>query len=136
MKSPKDIVREFYNSDFAKDPEAHKRFLHPEYKLHWHSSRGFSEFNFQNISILFEDIVKSYSSFRIQLSHLLEDDDNVIARYTIYVCPIESPEEESPMAHFITIWQVKDGKLYRGHEISQLADESPESLNSFSEIKV
>jgi hypothetical protein len=40
------------------------------------------------------------------------------------------------MAHFITIWELKDNKLYRGYEISQQADVSLESLKSFSKIKV
>jgi len=49
---------------------------------------------------------------------------------------IENPSKEVPLAHYITIWEVKDGKLFLGHEISQLADDSVVSLNSFSKIKV
>ena len=67
---------------------------------------------------------------------MLEDNNTVTARYTIYVTSIEKPEDEEPLAHFISIWEVKNGQLYRGHEISQLADENSQNLNSFSEIKV
>lgn len=68
---------------------------------------------------------------------MLEDGNMVTARYTIYVTPIESPElEQVPLAHFISIWEVKDNKLYRCYEISQLADDSSESLDSYGEIKL
>ena len=72
------------------------------------------------------------------MSHLLQDDNagNYCVRYTIYATTIEREEKEDALAHFISIWEVKDGKMYRCHEISQLADESSESLNSYAEIKV
>jgi hypothetical protein len=70
------------------------------------------------------------------VSHLLQDNNIVTARYTIYATPIERPEKEDALAHFITIWEVKANKLYRGFEISQLADTSSESLNSYAEINV
>ena len=56
--------------------------------------------------------------------------------YTWQNTTFERPEKEDPLAHFITIWEVKDGKLFKGYEISQLADDSSESLNSYAEIKV
>jgi hypothetical protein len=35
------------------------------------------------------------------------------------------------MAHFIAIWEIKDGKMFKGYQISQAADETPENLSSF-----
>ena len=58
----------------------------------------------------------------------------VTIRFTYYVRTIENPDEELPMAHFIAIWEVKDGKMYKGHQISQQADDSPENLDSFLPI--
>jgi len=135
MLPPKEIVKAFYSSDFANNPEAHKQFLHPDCTLHWNSSKGYTKLHFEKISSLFMDIVNSYDSMRLQISHLLSDGDFVTARYTLFVSPIETPGEEIPMAHFITIWELKDGKLFNGHEISQLADASEACLESFSEIK-
>ena len=40
------------------------------------------------------------------------------------------------MTFNLNLWQVKDGKMYKGFEMSQLADDSLESLNSYAEIKV
>ena len=49
---------------------------------------------------------------------------------------LSNQKKKMLLAHFITIWEVKDDKMYRGFEISQLADISSESLNSYAEIKV
>ena len=136
MPTPKQVVQNFYNSDFANDPNIYTKFMHPEGSLNWNSSRGFTRLNQQELTALLKDINGSYAEVRIQISHLLSDGNFVTARYTLHVNTIEEPEEERPMAHFITIWQVKDGLLFEGHEISQLADESPVSLNSYEEIKL
>ena len=135
-KSPKEIVREFYESDYYKNAETLKHFLHPECELYWNSSNGFRKLDVNGIADIALESSKSFISLRTVFSHLLEDKNFVTARYTYYVRTIESPEEEMPIAHFVTIWELKDGMLYRGHEISQQADDSPLNLKSFSAIKV
>jgi hypothetical protein len=34
---------------------------------------------------------------------------------------IENPREEMLLANFISIWQIKDNKLHRGYQMSQLS---------------
>ena len=135
-QEPKNIVQNFYNSSLSDGVDIFENFLHEDCKLHWSSSKGFNILSRKEISNIFKDIEKSYYSVRFHISHLLQDGNFVTTRYTLYVCTIENTEEEIPLAHYITIWEIKDGKLYHGYEISQPADDSVLSLNSFSEIKV
>ncbi len=131
-KSPKNIVQSFYNLDISKvGAEGYKEFLHPNCQLNWHSTRGFTKLGIEEILILLKDIATSYKTVRFVVSHILEDQPYVTTRYTIFVSPIEGDTEEVALAHFITIWEVKDGKLYKGFEISQSADKSEHSLNSY-----
>ena len=134
--TPKQIVQSFYDFDLGKETEAIALF-HDDCELHWNSSKGFTTLHHKEIKIMLDGIRQSYVSFKHRLSHLLVDENSVTARFTVYVVPIENPdEEEEVLAHFISIWEVKDGKLYKGYEISQLSDENPASLKTFSEIKV
>ncbi|WP_323788872.1 nuclear transport factor 2 family protein [Psychroserpens sp.] len=133
--NPKDVVKSFYESDIAKD-ENIMAYFHEDCELNWNSSKGFKKLNFLGIKEMLEGVQKSYLSFKFRVSHLLQDNNTITSRYTIYATTIERPEKEEALAHFITIWDVKDGKMYRGFEISQLADNSSDSLNSFAEIKV
>ncbi len=132
----KAIVKAFYDSDLAKDETIIDTF-HKDCILHWNSSQGYTKFDKNGIANMLSGVRDAYTSFNYRLSHLLEDDNTVTARYTIYVTPIESPElGEQPLAQFISIWEVKEGKLYKGYEISQLYDDSIGNEASYSEIKV
>ncbi|WP_290698402.1 nuclear transport factor 2 family protein [Lacinutrix sp.] len=133
--SSKKIVKAFYDSNLATDENIIDMF-HDDSILNWNSSQGFTALNKDGISEMLKGIKESYLSFSYRLSHLLEDDNTVTARYTIYYTTIERPLKEEPLAHFISIWEVKDGKIYKGFEISQKLDESVENLTSFSEIKM
>jgi hypothetical protein len=128
--SDKKLVESFYTANFRELEEV-KNFLHPEAELYWNSSAGFNKMGYDEMLNLSAELIKSFDSLRAEVSHLLKDKDQVTIRFTYHVRTVENPEEEIPMAHFIAIWQVKDGKLYKGYQISQQADESPENLSSF-----
>lgn len=133
--SAKKVVKNYYELDLAKEEDAISHF-HKDCKIYWNSSKGFTVLDHDGLKSMLDGIRKSYISFKYRLSHLLEDGKTVTARYTIYVTPIENPDEEQPLAHFISIWEVKKGKLFKGYEISQLADEDPASIKTFTEIKL
>lgn len=130
-KGAKKLVKIFYSSGFQENREELKNFLHPEVELYWNSSAGFNKMGFSEILDLSSEMAKAFDSLRIQVSHLLKDKDQVVIRFTYYAKTVENPDEELPMAHFIAIWEVKEGKLYKGYQISQQADESPDNLSSF-----
>lgn len=132
--SDKKLVESFYKSDFYKNPDEVKNFLHPEAELYWNSSTGFNKMNFEDIVKLSRGMAKSFESLRAEVSHLLKDKDQVTIRFTYHIRTVENPEEEIPMAHFIAIWKVQDSKMYKGYQISQPADDSPENLSSFLSI--
>lgn len=127
----KECVEKFYTSDFYRNPESIKEYLHPDAQLFWNSSAGFHKLSFEEICDMSKELTKSFDSLRADISHLLSDDNMVTIRFTYHVRTIENPEEELPMAHFIAIWELKNGKLFKGHQISQQADDSPENLDSF-----
>ena len=132
--APKDCVREFYSSDFYKDPASVKEYLHPEAQLFWNSSAGFHKLGYSEIANLSKELSDSFETLRTDVSHLLNDGNMVTIRFTYYVSTLENPDEEMPMAHFIAIWECRDGKMFKGHQISQQADDSPENLDSFLPI--
>lgn len=121
---PKEIVNEFYNSDLANDETVVPKFFHEDCELHWNSSHGFMTLHYNDILLFFEGTRKAYTNLRFQFSHILEDNAFVTTRHTLFANTIEVPEEETVLAHFIAIWEIKDNKLYKGYEISQLADET------------
>lgn len=135
--SAKEIVKAFYNSDMANNANVIPQFFHKDCELHWSSSNGFTLLKYDDIVKFFEGARASYNALRFGFTHLIEAGNTVVTRHTLYANTIENPDNEIVLARFSTIWEVKDGKLYRGYEISQLADESHgKAMDSFAERKV
>ncbi|WP_400078866.1 nuclear transport factor 2 family protein [Winogradskyella sp. R77965] len=135
--SAKDIVKAFYSSDLANDANVVSKFFSKESELHWMSSQGFMLLKYDDIVIFFEGTRKSYNNLRFEFTHFIEAGDSIITRHTIFANTIENPDDEVMLAHFSTIWEVKDGKLHRGYEISHQADENDAaSMKSYTERKV
>jgi ketosteroid isomerase-like protein len=135
--SAKEIVKAFYNSDLANDASVIPQFFHEDCELHWSSSQGFTLLKYDDIVTFFEGTRKSYDSLRFEFTHLIESSNTVVTRHTLIAKTIENPDTEIVLARFSTIWEIKDDKLYRGYEISQLADEThAEAMDSYAERKI
>lgn len=134
--TPKDIVKNFYESDLANDDTVVSRFFHEDCELHWNSSHGFMVLKYNDIVKFFEGTRKAYDNLRFHFSHILQDGHFVTSRHTLFANTIELPDEEIALAHFIAIWEVKDGKLYRCFEMSHQGDEEVINSNSYNEIKI
>lgn len=120
MKTPKDIVLEIYASDAIRNPEAMKNFLHPEAVVEWNSSKGFLKLDYESVIEMTGELERSYLNSRAEIHHILAENNLVTVRFTHYVTAIENPGEETALAKFFIIWEIKDGQLYRGFQMSQL----------------
>ena len=74
----------------------------------------------QDIIDLTTELGKAYVRSKARITHILEDGNTVSVRYSHYVKTIENPREEMLLAHFMVIWELKNNKLYRGYQMSQL----------------
>ncbi|MEJ6792531.1 MAG: nuclear transport factor 2 family protein [Lacinutrix sp.] len=127
----KEVVEKFYNSDLANNANAIDDCFHKDCTLNWHSSKGYVALDFNGLKLVFDEIRQSYNTLRFHISHLLQDNNHVTIPYTSYVTTLENPDEELALAHFTTIWELKGDKIFKGFQMSQLAESSIESLNSF-----
>ena len=134
--NPKELVKSFYESDFYKNEEGLKSFIHPECELYWSSSAGFVKFNYNDIIEHGKRTSQSFKELRTEISHIIAEDNLVTVRYTYYIISFDQPEDEICLAHFISIWEVKDGKLFSCHEMSQMADEKAVDNNAYLSVKV
>ena len=118
--SAKEIVKKFYKSDALIDSEVMKDYLHPDILVEWNSSTGLVEHNYNSLLDLSNDLSKAYVRSKVRISHIISENDMVSVRYDHFVKTIENPREEMLLAHFFIIWEIKDSKLFRGYQISQL----------------
>ena len=67
---------------------------------------------------------------------MLQDDEHVTIRYKYYVRTFKNPGEKLGISYFIGIWEVKDGKMYRGHLVSQSINKNDDTTESYYKVKV
>jgi hypothetical protein len=117
----KELVQNFYKSDAFIDSTILKSYLHSNVLLDWNSSKGFIQLNFDGLIDLSEELGRAYVRSKIRISHIIAENDMITVRYSHFVKTIENPREEMLLAHFISIWEIKNDKLYRGYQMSQLS---------------
>jgi hypothetical protein len=118
--SAKEIVQEFYKSDALLESEVVSNLLHKDVVLEWHSSKGFLKLKYEDIVDLSAELGKAYVRSKARITHIFEEGNTVSVRYSHYVKTIENPREEMLLAHFMVIWELKNNKLFRGYQMSQL----------------
>jgi len=118
--NPKDIVLDFYKSDVFLNKKTVSELLHPEVTIDWNSSQGFIQMNFEDIMELMDQMAKAYIRSKIRISHILQEDDLVSLRFSHFVKTFENPREDMLLGNFFVIWEIKENKLFRGYQMSQL----------------
>ena len=119
--SIKEFVLKFYKSEALIDSEILKGYLHPDVTLEWNSSKGATTMDFNDMMNYASDLNKAYVRSKVRISHVVSEEDVVSLRYSHYVKTIENPREELLLAHFMVFWQIKDNKLYRGYQMSNIS---------------
>ena len=117
----KELVQSFYKSDALIDSAVMKQYLHADILVDWNNSTGLVQLDYDALINLSEELGRAFVRTKVRISHIIAEDDMVTVRYSHFVKTIENPREEMLMAHFISIWQIKEDKLFRGHQMSQLA---------------
>ena len=64
--TPIDIVKSFYASDLANDPDVVSKFFHKDCELHWTSSQGFKILNYNDLEAFFSETRKAYDNLRFE----------------------------------------------------------------------
>ena len=119
--SAKKIVKNFYKSNALLEPEVLKSFLHPDFVLEWNGSTGFLKFDYQGLIDYSINVAKSYIKAKTKIDIILSDKNMVSVKYSLSVKTIENHREEMKLANFFVIWEIKEEKLYRGYQMSQLS---------------
>lgn len=130
-KNEKELVKSFCESKFFQNSETLSDFLHPEVSILWNSSSGFYKMDFDKFKTVLEDLGKSFKSVSSNITHLIQEENQVSIRFSYNATPIEDPEEDVTLAYFMAIWELKDEKLYKGYLMSQPEDDSIDAIESF-----
>ncbi|WP_019038662.1 hypothetical protein [Psychroflexus tropicus] len=131
MSTPnKDLVKGFFTSKYYKDASEFEKYVHPEVKIDWNSSKGFFQFDYDKFNAMSREMGKSFETMSPEFSHLIEENNQVFARFTYNVETLES-NDLIGLADFFSVWEIKDNMLYRGFIMSQPSDDGLDGILSY-----
>lgn len=120
MDNAVQLVKKFYESAGILSKTYCLEVFHEDIQLEWYSSKAHLFLEHADLLALSKDLKHSYFDLRTQIHNIIGNQNNVMIRYTYYVRTFENPEEEMVLATFFADWEIKDGKLYKGVQMSQL----------------
>src|SRR5574343_31731 len=115
----KEKIEFLYKEDGIRDKKFLDTLIHEDFKLEWDSSSGNSILDKNFILNLSEVINANYEISYFEISHLIEESNQIVVKYNHKVATIENPKEIMLIAKVVAIWSFQDGKIIDGYLISK-----------------
>jgi|AntDeeMinimDraft_4_1070355.scaffolds.fasta_scaffold03395_5 hypothetical protein len=128
----KKMVREFLESGFYYSSEKNDKYLHPEAEIFWNSTSGYYKLTRFDFKAITDNLNASFDSWYCEVGNIIREDNELGVRFSYFVQTIENPDEEVPIADFIGMLSLKEGKIHRGYLVSQPNEDSPHRLEAFA----
>ena len=108
-----------YKEDGIRDKQFLNTLIHDDFRLEWDSSSGNSILDKNFILNLSEVININYEISYFEISHLIEENNQIVVKYNHKVATIENPKEIMLIAKVVAIWSFQEGKIMDGYLISK-----------------
>ena len=108
-----------YKEDGIRDKQFLNTLIHDDFRLEWDSSSGNSILDKNFILNLSEVINTNYEISYFEISHLIEENNQIVVKYNHKVATIENPKEIMLIAKVVAIWEFEDDKIKKGYQISK-----------------
>ncbi len=108
-----------YKEDGIRDKQFLNTLIHDDFRLEWDSSSENSILDKNFILNLSEVINTNYEISYFEISHLIEENNQIVVKYNHKVATIENPKEIMLIAKVVAIWSFQEGKIMDGYLISK-----------------
>ncbi|WP_339886833.1 nuclear transport factor 2 family protein [uncultured Flavobacterium sp.] len=114
------IIKDFYASDNYRDVSYVDNLMDDLIELEWNSSVGQFTYDKADVMKLSKELFENYTDSKVEVLNIFGEGDSVAVRYNYYASTIESSSEMVLITKIIVIWEFKDGKIIKGHQMSVL----------------
>lgn len=114
-----DIVEELYVKGGLRNKELLNKILHSDFVLNWDSSVGLKTMNKNDVLDMADELKANYQDFKINVVDTVSSNNKLVVRYTHQASTIENPSELFTIAKVIVIWDIENGQITKGYQISK-----------------
>ena len=112
-------IEYLFKEEGMRSKEFLNNLFHENFQLEWDSSSGNSISDKSFIINLSDEINANYEISYFEISHLIEEKNQIVVKYNHKVATIENPKELMLITKAVSIWTFKDGKITNGYLISK-----------------
>lgn len=115
----KEKIEFLYKEDGIRNEVFLNELLHDDFVLDWDSSQGNVKMNKLDIVNLANELKQNYVDSYIEISNIIEENNQYVVKYNHKVTTIENPKEFFLIAKFVVIWEFDGNKIVKGYQISK-----------------
>lgn len=108
-----------YKEDGIRNEVFLNDLLHDDFVLDWDSSQGNVKMFKHDIINLASELNQNYIDSFMEISHIIEENNQFVVKYNHKVTTIENPKEFFLIAKFVVIWEFEEDKIKKGYQISK-----------------
>ena len=125
----KERIEFLYKEDGIRNASFLDTLLHDDFILEWDSSEGKLLLQKSAIINLANELKQNYIDSFMEISHFIEQENQIVVKYNHKVTTIENPKEFVLIAKIVAIWEFEEGKIKKGYQISK-----PNSKNTIKNM--
>jgi hypothetical protein len=115
----KERIEFLYKKDGIRNTSFLESLLHDDFILEWDSSEGKLLLEKTAIINLAAELQQNYVDSFMEISHLIEENNQFVVKYNHKVTTIENPKEFVLIAKVVAIWEFDENKIKKGYQISK-----------------
>ncbi|MCL9769935.1 nuclear transport factor 2 family protein [Flavobacterium sp. HXWNR69] len=115
----REIIEFLYKEDGVRNDTFLNEILHDDFVLVWDSSHGNDSMTKEDIVNLANELKQNYVDSFMEISHFIEENNQIVVKYNHKVTTIENPREFVQIAKVVAIWEFEDNKIKKGYQISK-----------------
>jgi hypothetical protein len=115
----KERIEFLYKEDGIRNISFLDTLLHNDFILEWDSSEGTLLLQKADVIHLANELKQNYVDSFMEISHFIEQENQIVVKYNHKVTTIENPKEFFLIAKFVVIWEFEDHKIKKGYQISK-----------------
>lgn len=113
------IIEQLYQEDGLRNKEYLDSILDTDFKLEWDSSVGSRVMSRSEVLEMAEELKTNYHVSKTSILNLVSDKDKLVVQYLHHVSTIENPKELFTIAKVVVIWDIENGKIVKGYQMSK-----------------
>ena len=115
----KERIQFLYKEDGLRNVSFLTSLFHDDLILEWDNSEGKLLLQKNDIINIAIELKQNYIDSFIEISHFIEQDNQIVVKYNHKVTTIENPKEFILIAKIVVIWEFQGDKITKGYQISK-----------------